>query len=332
MTRRNNPKDAWMPPRVYRGKSAYEYHPKTGGALKICSLTEANWFVLKTFEELLSSLEIKNTLAGLIDDFFQSADFLELSPTTQKDYKKYSIKVVAVMGKANPHKIERKHIRKYMDKRGIKSKVQANREKAFLSRCYRWALERDIVTKNPCTGVRAFKEQARRRYIENWEYETVYNFAAPHIKVAMEISYLCAARKGDVLAMTWAQISSEGIYIKQGKTGVEQIKAWSPRLEKAIELAKQARTGNIISRWVISQPSGKSYTERGFDQGWIDARAAARKESGLALDFTFHDIKAKSVSDYEGSSKDKQQLTGHKTESQVAAYDRKLKVTPTLGS
>lgn len=28
--RRKDPADAWMPPRVYRGKSAYEYHPPDG--------------------------------------------------------------------------------------------------------------------------------------------------------------------------------------------------------------------------------------------------------------------------------------------------------------
>ncbi|MDS1352060.1 integrase, partial [Klebsiella pneumoniae] len=40
--------------------------------------------------------------------------------------------------------------------------------------------------------------------------------------------------------------------------------------------------------------------------------------------------KAKGISDYEGSSRDKQLFSGHKTESQVLIYDRKTKVSPTL--
>ncbi|ECI3855319.1 integrase, partial [Salmonella enterica subsp. enterica] len=44
----------------------------------------------------------------------------------------------------------------------------------------------------------------------------------------------------------------------------------------------------------------------------------------------FHDIKAKAISDYEGSSRDKQLFSGHRTESQVLTYNRKVKVTPTL--
>ncbi|EBU6851489.1 integrase, partial [Salmonella enterica subsp. enterica serovar Typhimurium] len=45
---------------------------------------------------------------------------------------------------------------------------------------------------------------------------------------------------------------------------------------------------------------------------------------------TFHDIKAKAISDYEGSSRDKQLFSGHRTESQVLTYDRKVKITPSL--
>jgi|TARA_B110000902_G_scaffold154849_1_gene177740 hypothetical protein len=43
--------------------------------------------------------------------------------------------------------------------------------------------------------------------------------------------------------------------------------------------------------------------------------------------FTFHDIKAKSISDYDGNLQD---LSGHKTEAQAQSYSRKVKVTPTL--
>ncbi|GBL02964.1 tyrosine-type recombinase/integrase [Glaciecola sp. KUL10] len=328
---RRNKEDAWMPARVYRGKSAYEFHPKNGGAIRLCSLNAAKWEVLKAHEDQLNKLDSKNSLAALINEFFESADFADLAKTTQSDYQKYSRKIIAVFGKANPSQLKPPHIRKYMDKRGVKSKVQANREKTFLSRVYRWAYERGIVTSNPCQGVKQFKEVGRDKYIEDWEYEAVYKCAAKHIRVAMEISYLCAARKGDVLAMDWGQIGDEGIYIKQGKTNVKQIKLWTPRLRKAIAMAKELRDSNIISRWVICQTNGKNYTDNGFNAGWRKAILDARKETGMELAFTFHDIKAKSISDYEGSTKDKQNFSGHKTERQVATYDRKIKRVETLG-
>ncbi|MGL4515753.1 MAG: hypothetical protein ACRCUH_03510 [Shewanella sp.] len=50
------------------------------------------------------------------------------------------------------------------------------------------------------------------------------------------------------------------------------------------------------------------------------------------MDFTFHDIKAKAISDVAGSSRDKQRISGHKTEAQVAAYDRSIEIVPAVDS
>lgn len=329
---RKNKQDAWLPARVYRGRASFELHPSSGGSIRLGPLDAPKWEILKAYDEVIETLASKDTLSGLINEFFDSADFADLSPATQGDYKKYSRKIIAVFGKLRPDALEPQHLRRYMDQRGVKSRTQANREKAFLSRCYRWAYERGKVKRNPCMGVRAFKEVSRQRYIENWEYEAVYRNAQNHIRVAMEISYLCAARKGDVISMTWDQIREEGIYIQQGKTKVRQIKEWSPRLKAAVDLAKTLCKDNVFSRWVICQGTGKNFTPRGFDQGWIDARERARIETAAPLDFTFHDLKAKAVSDFEGSTKDKQNFTGHKTELQVSVYDRKVKVVPTIGS
>ncbi|WP_334470915.1 hypothetical protein [Arsenophonus sp. PmNCSU2021_1] len=51
---------------------------------------------------------------------------MELSKDTQNDYQKYSKKVIPVFGKMKPDNIKPEHIRKYMDKRGLKSRTQAN--------------------------------------------------------------------------------------------------------------------------------------------------------------------------------------------------------------
>ncbi len=51
----------------------------------------------------------------------------------------------------------------------------------------------------------------------------------------------------------------------------------------------------------------------------------------LAFDFTFHDLKAKGISDLEGSSYEKQTISGHKNVAQTARYDRKINVVPVVG-
>tara|TARA_Y100000310_G_scaffold342527_1_gene446151 strand:+ start:625 stop:1632 length:1008 start_codon:yes stop_codon:yes gene_type:complete len=332
MRPRKNTKLSWLPPRVYQGKSAYEYRPKSGGAIRLGSLKAKKWEIIKAYEEYIASLEDSKTVSGLISDYFESAEFDEKSENTKKDYKKASKKIIAVFGKADPNRLTPPHIRKYLDKRGISSRTQANREVAFFSRVCNWGIERARLKINPCKGVKKFKEVARDRYIEDWEYNAVYKNVPSHVQIAMEISYLCAARKGDVLSMTWKQVLDEGVFIQQGKTGTKQIKEWSPRLRKALRQAKTLSKGNVFSQWVICQPNGKRFTDRGFDEGWMKGREAARKQTEMPLDFTFHDIKAKSISDYEGTRGEKRNFSGHKTESQVDSYDRKVPIVPTIGS
>ncbi|KAA5637656.1 integrase, partial [Pseudomonas aeruginosa] len=51
---RQNKDDAWMPPRVYLGRSAYEYHPKGGGNIRLCDKTSTQAQVWSAWEALMN--------------------------------------------------------------------------------------------------------------------------------------------------------------------------------------------------------------------------------------------------------------------------------------
>ncbi|GKL80905.1 tyrosine-type recombinase/integrase [Klebsiella pneumoniae] len=329
---RKNKDDAWMPPRVYLGRSAYEYHPKGGGNIRLCDKTSTQAQVWSAWEALMNDRPDYSMLEGLIERFFNSGEFFELAPETQKDYRKYSKKIIDVFGKMPPDAIKPEHIRRYMDKRGIKSRTQANREKAFMSRVYRWAYERGFVKRNPTKGVRQYKEVSRDRYITNEEYQALYSVAPDIVKIAMELAYLCCARQNDVLEMKKSQFMEEGILIKQSKTSVAQIKAWSPRLNAALELAKNLPlNAGMSSLYVIHQPAGGKYTRDGFNSRWRKAKIEAQElYPHLSFDFTFHDLKAKGISDLKGNLYEKQAISGHKNVEQTARYDRKIAVVPVV--
>lgn len=330
---RKNPADNWMPPRVRKGRSTYEFRAIDGGTIRLCSFGSSQADVWIAYEKLMVSQKSDTTFTGLIKEFLVSGDFCDLASETQKDYRKYSSKIIAVFGKMSSNSIKPEHIRTYMDKRGIKSRIQANREKSFMSRVFRWGYERGKVKLNPCTGVKQFKEVSRERYITDEEYSAVYVFASDVVRIAMEIAYLCLARQADVLSLRRDQIKEAGLYIRQGKTGVKQIKAWTGRLQNAIALAGTLPLKPGISNvYLIHQRSGIRYTRDGFNSQWRKARKAA-KESHPELDFnfTFHDLKAKGISDLTGTLYDKQVISGHKNASQTARYDRKVTVVPVVG-
>lgn len=327
MGRRRKEADLWLPDKVYRGRSAYEYRPIKGVCIRLCALDASKSVVNRRYSDEFDRFHTgKGTVKEIVDAFLGSPQFAKLSVNTRKDYEKYWRQLEKVFGKMDAQKVLPEHIRKYMDIKGKSSEVQANRHHSFLSKVFSWSFERGMVSTNPAKGVKKFAEKSRDRYVTDEEYALVYKHADARIKIVMEISYLCAARQSDVLKLTKSQILNEGILIKQGKTGKKQIKAWTPRLRAAIELSKTL-TSKIDSIYVIPNTQGLAYTGDGFRSMFHDVKLAARKESGKKLDFTFHDLKAKGISDYDG---DKQKFSGHKTASQVAIYDRKTQVVESL--
>ncbi len=328
--RRKNPEDNKLPPRVYKNKYSYYYKPTSKECITIGPVTMPISQLWAKYEALLSEQANVMSFSRLWDMFLKSAYYLELKPRTQKDYLQHQKKLLVVFGKVQADKIKPEDVRKFMDRRGLQSKTQANHEMSSMSRVYRWGYERGYVKGNPCQGVSKFKSEARDRYITDKEYEAIYLVADNVVRVAMEIAYLCAARLSDVLGLKWKQVADEGIFIQQGKTGTKQIKLWTPRLRQAVELAHSFSTPNNPESCVLLGNHGSGFTKRGFSNRWETARQKASLSLGYALDCTFHDLKAKGISDYEGSSRDKQLFSGHKTESQVLVYDRKIKRSPTL--
>jgi len=317
----------WLPPRVYQGKSAFELHPAGGGAIRLAPLTASKAAVIRRYDEEIRKLNmLSGSFSELVSEFFQAPAYKELAPSTQKKYLQNAKKPLAVFGKVPVKAIKPEDVRAYMDKRGSKTKVTANREHSFMSKVFSWGYERGKLTINPCKGVRKFTETARDRYITDEEYMAVFTSADPICKAVMELSYCCAARVSDVLAMESHQLLDEGIYIKQGKTGKAQIKAWSDRLRKAIEVARSYQSTRSLTR-VIANEHGQRLTYDAFRERWNKAKTAAKEAyPGLSFDFTFHDIKAKSVSDYTGN---KQAFTGHKSAQMIDTYDRKVPVVDT---
>ena len=330
---RKNPEDNWMPPRVRRGKSAYEFRTTDGRTVRLCNPDLTKSQVWAAYENFINDLKVSTNFNALCEEFFNSGDFHELATETRKDYRKYGSKVNVVFGKMKPDNIKPEHIRKYMDKRGVKSRVQANREKAFMSRVFRWAYERGKVKMNPCQGVKQFKEQARTRYVTDKEYEALFSVSSVPVKIAMELAYLCCARQGDILDLKKSQILDEGILIQQSKTAVSQIKAWTVRLSNAITLADSLPLNSgMVSLYVLHQQSGSRYTRDAFNAQWMKAKKlAAEKFPELEFNFTFHDLKAKGISDLEGTLHEKQEISGHKNASQTARYNRKISVVPVVG-
>lgn len=343
MGRKRKEVDQWMPERVYRGKSAYEYRPKKGICIRLCSLDAKPGQVWRRYEEEKAELASGDKFGEIVDKYFLSKKFDSLANRTQTDYRRYWVKLKPVFGKMNPRSINRKHIKKYHFKRTEDSPKQANVEKAFMSAVFTWAMQ-DILydlPHNPCHGVKPNKLNPRDVYITDWEYDFVYQNANTLIRGIMEVSYLCAARLSDVIALKREQLLEDGVYIEQAKTGTKQIKKWGPKLRKAIDDVLAERAGKKVvkvSPYVFVHSKGTCYTSQGFGGVWrklIDSlrEELVNKNGGKKedyLQFTFHDLKSRSISDFTGTLAEKQTASGHKTMSQLHSYNVKTPLVDTV--
>lgn len=328
--KRKDPKDNKLPPRVSRSQYAFYLKTKDNKTITLGPLSMSMPELWARYEGEIANQKLSMTFSKLWSMYLGSPAFTELSFRSQKDKLKGGKNILKVFGHINADKIRPEHIRKYMDIRGTQSKVQANHELSYMTVTFAWGYERGYCKTNPCSGVKSFSIKSRDTYITDEEYSAAYEVAPAAVKIAMEIAYLCAARIGDVLDIRHDQLLEEGLYIRQGKTGVKQIKQWTERLLSAIDLARTTFPPmNEKSYLVLNNCRGK-FSYQGFNNQWQETKRKASAKLGYRVGFTFHDLKAKGISDFEGSTKDKQMFSGHQSESQVRIYDRKTKVSPTL--
>lgn len=343
--KRTDSKDKWLPSRVYRGKSSYEYRPKEGGCIKLLALKrDDSGNVIETdqtkvelfaaFTKAQEANKVREDLDWLIAKYMGSLQFSKLSSGQQQNDHLRLKRISPVFGKMMPANITPGHIRKYMDKLGATKEVSANRDHGFLSRLFNWAIERNYMKTNPCEKVKKFVEKSRDRYPEDWEYDLMYEVALassyPWLAPMMEISYLCRMRDSEVRGiMEDIHILDEGIFVERSKGSANEITAWSPRLKKAVDDARRLANPNAPTR-IKNQPlfkgrSGGPITESNRKTAWTRVRKIAMTE-GLVIDgvqvvlkepFNFHDIKAKGVTDHEDKA------SGHRSKKMHAIYDRK---------
>lgn len=119
---------------------------ETGGTTeKIASANATKADVWVAFEKIVEGRKRRITFAQLWKKFLNSADYADLAPRTQKDYLAHEKYLLAVFGEAEAKTIRPEHVRRYMDARGKKSRVQANHEHSSMSRVFRWGYQRGYV-------------------------------------------------------------------------------------------------------------------------------------------------------------------------------------------
>jgi integrase len=304
MARKRKGINRGLPAGVYRGTSGY-YVVRSGEYLgTIAPLTATLDQVKQAYREFIPKSLSPYCFESLSDLYFKGHFFEKLKPRTKKDYRNYTKPIIERLGKGDCRKLRPHDIRRYMDHRSQTSVTGANREKTFMSIVFNNAISYNRMDINPCVGVRAFTESSRERYITDSEYKAILKCSPPAVAVAVQLAYLMGLRRADVLGLKWSDIKNGEVHIKEEKTGKYIRKEITGSVEKALAEAK--KIDGVASLYVVHTQTGTPYTGSGFSAMY----RRAVKKAGIK-DATFHDLRRKGGSDYEGRTKE---FTGHSSD------------------
>ncbi len=148
--------------------------------------------------------------------------------------------------------------------------------------------------------------------------ESITSIASEQMKCIIELAYLTAARKSDLLKIKLSDIRKDGLHVTQQKTGKSQIFTWSPGLKTIISRSKKLRRKHS-SFFLFATRNGTPHTTSGFNSNW----RRLKQKAGLP-DIHFHDIRAKSITDAKRKyGRDfAQELAGHASGEMTDAYVR----------
>lgn len=253
---------------------------------------------------------------------------------TLRDYTVDGAMVCRGIGHIPYPKLTAKHVADYRDRRALTAPKHVNRELAVLRQAFQYATERGLMTSNPVIGIKRIKEPKRERLITDAEYLTVYNRAAPSVKIAMTLALRTLQRPADVLKMGPGDVQTMAqgkvLRVKQGKTGVVVPILLRGDLAR---IADEHSAGPVIRRTFVRNREGNAYTVTGIGAMFRRYCIGTKKRpiEPKVPDFGLRDLRAKGATDLYNAGTDIRTISallGHKSIRTTEIYLKGLVIEP----
>lgn len=297
------------------------------------------------------------TLTYLIEQFEASAQFRKLAPATRRDYemsakglKAERTKAGVTLGDGELSRWSRPMCQRLIDRiareRGPSA---ANHALRYLKRLFRWGINRGYLLENHAKGVEAAEERKLQRCPDDAAYNAVLAYAmecggrtertkgscAPYLWPVMELAYLLRLRGVEVLDLSDASATADGVIVQRRKGSRGNVTEWAPRVKAAwaalesrreaiwerrsmpFPIAKEARTLVVAADGEPLQRSSLSSSWDRFIKAAISAGVIQPEQR-----FSLHDLKRRGISKTAGGWDAKREASGHKSDSMRDVYDK----------
>jgi site-specific recombinase XerD len=322
----------WRIEHLEDGKKKTEY--LCSGAAELAEIWQA-------YAARKSTKPTKITFAYLVLEYQKTHYWERLRPDTKKSYMtaySHICKAPTKNGILGDEPISlwtRPLVTAYRDKRGNGHPGSANIELALIKSVFRYAHDYGIIKENVVHGLSPMKMQKRTHLISMRDYLFFLGIANEYspwyVPVMVELAMACRARLNEILGLTAANETPDGILIKRLKGSRDTIILWSPRLREvwqtAIEASNKHRKITIVRKedrhLFISEKTRDRVSVGAFGSAWRYAMSRACIEADKqGIDFkvfTFHDIKKLAISS--DTNPNKKLGSGHRTSAMADYYD-----------
>lgn len=314
-------KNKHLPPRVYHRYGSLWYVPP--GSSKWIKLEDG----LKTWARIVEGSSDPDATLTALWAKYELEVLGKKSPKTQQNRRQEWRALEPHFGQATANSIEAHHVWGYWRKRGETS--QAKHEIRCLSALLTYARQAGALNApNPCFGLKFLHgSESRDRYVTDDEFLAVRAIANPMTGFAMDLALITGMSQKDILRLERKQLLDDGIFFERAKTGKGQLIEWNDDLRAVVHGI--LKTEPQLRRVLICREDGKPYTSGGFQAIWqrlmVKASGGGSAPAVIAERFTFHDLRAKSLSDAK-SLEEAQKRGGHSDSKMTQRVYRRLPV------
>lgn len=311
-------KDRHLPPCVHLKHGAY-YLVKRG---KWIPLGRDYAAALSEYAKTVGNPGAGN-MPSLIDDAMNNLR-PSVGPSTWGNYQTASRRLKHAFADIRYQDVTAQTVWEFRDKYH-ETPNMTNRCLTLLRHVFNYAIRRGKMQYNPAIGVEKHAELKRDRLISSGEYRTIYEKAGDRLQVIMDLCYLTGQRVGDVLKIGRQDITTDGVYFRQQKTGKKLLVEWTPELKAVVERAK-GMGGKVKALTLLQNRLGRAPDYTTVKLQWDKARRAA----GI-LDAQMRDLRAMSLTEAEEQGKNPTALAAHSSESMTKRYLRGKKIAKVSG-
>jgi site-specific recombinase XerD len=357
-----------------------EPHPEgIGDRTSTVATAAARLSDLHSIMESRSGAARRGTVGYVMDQFHESTEFKALAAGTQKSYRTSAAHVRAwktpmgaTLDQLEVDRLTLPTIQRLIERiakgraatgPGAGDAIPGQPSKAnhllrYLRRTFAWGMRHGACKTNPAKGAKQVKERQQHTMPAQDAFRAVLAYAyergrrkahsagscPPYLAPLMELAYLCRLRGIEVVRLSDAHATTEGVLASRVKGSRDNITRWSPRLRAAWDAAVAARTATYARRnnqtrvvpiraedrpLFVAQDGGP-LSKSGFDSAWQNLMAAAIRDKVIAEHerFSLHGLKHRGVTDSRGN---KQQAAGHVSPAMTARYDHEIAIVEPAG-